>query len=67
VAAGEEPRCNWPETLRYMAPERTKNDGDAYLLTDPSKESDIYSLAMTSFSVRTSLETILLLDTIVSL
>ena len=34
-----------PETLRYMAPERVSP------LADPTKESDVYSLAMTSFSV----------------
>lgn len=38
-------------TLRYMAPERS---GEVLLLarvTDPSKESDVYSLAMASFEV----------------
>ena len=40
-------------TLRYTAPERFPRE--AYWspkVTDPSRESDIYSLAMTSFSVR---------------
>jgi len=60
-------RYNQPETLRYMAPERTKGGGDGRWVSGPSKESDVYSLAMTSFSVRTSLEIILRLDTIASL
>jgi len=42
-----------PETLRYTAPERiTYNRGP--LVGDHSEESDVYSVAMTSFSVRTS-------------
>jgi len=39
-----------PETLRYIAPERTF-DGFSSLMLGPTKESDVYSLAMTSFSV----------------
>jgi len=41
------------ETLRYMAPERI-SDGIFSGVADPTKETDVYSLAMTSFSVRTS-------------
>ena len=37
-----------------MAPERTTVGGDGFLVDNPSKESDIYSVAMTSFSVCTS-------------
>ena len=55
------------ETLRYMAPERTPANTIGFLVDGPSKESDVYSLAMTSFSVCASLETNLLLDTTVSL
>lgn len=40
-------------TLRYMAPERLLwRDSRSPKPSDPSKESDVYSLAMTSFSVR---------------
>jgi serine/threonine protein kinase len=43
------------ETLFYMAPERLPPDGPQkyYLPTidGPSKESDVYSLAMTSYEV----------------
>jgi len=38
-------------TARYMAPERFDDDDDVDLA---SKESDIYSLAMSSFTVRSS-------------
>jgi serine/threonine protein kinase len=53
------------ETLRYIAPERLSED--LFLPTtinSPSKASDVYSLAMTSFEVRSSVATILLSDTI---
>ena len=43
-----------PETLRYMAPERASNDIHSSVV-DPTKESDVYSFAMTSFSVCTYL------------
>ena len=40
------------ETLRYMAPERVNAIGYVYGdVQGPSKESDVYSLAMTLFSV----------------
>jgi len=39
------------KTARYMAPERFDSDNDIYYA---SKESDIYSLAMTSFTVSPS-------------
>ena len=52
-----------PETLRYMAPERFLSGGSPCLVDRPSKESDVYSLAMASFSVCALLESILLLDT----
>jgi len=38
-----------PENLRYMAPERIS--GVTSHVASPTKESDVYSLAMTSFSV----------------
>ena len=51
-----------------MAPERfSPLDDDRFYVVGPSKESDIYSIAMTSFSVCTSSGAILLLDTIVPL
>jgi len=53
------------ETLRYMAPERFSARGTPLLVDGSSKESDVYSVAMISFSVRTLLETILLLETTV--
>lgn len=40
-----------PETLRYMAPERFLCDITSFLVIRSSKESDVWSLAMTSFSV----------------
>jgi len=43
-----------PETLRYMAPERISVRYDTFLVKAPSKSSDVYSLAMTVFSVCTS-------------
>ena len=43
-----------PENLRYMAPERISVRDDVIWVTSSSKESDVYSLAMTSFSVRAS-------------
>ena len=43
------------ETLRYMAPERHPAGAPTHLeMTGPSKESDVYSLALTSFSVSSS-------------
>jgi len=42
-----------PETLRYVAPERFSDDISSSVF-NPTKESDVYSLAMTSFSVRAS-------------
>jgi len=39
------------ETLRYVAPECITVRGATLRLGGPSKESDVYSLAMTSFSV----------------
>ena len=47
-------RIHRQETLRYMAPERSSPYGVGFVVNGPSKESDIYSLAMTSFSVRAS-------------
>jgi len=44
-----------PETLQYMAPERFSGEGNTVWVQGPSKESDIYSVAMTSFSVRSPL------------
>jgi serine/threonine protein kinase len=46
-------------TLRHMAPERFSGDvsGDTVslpLINGPTKEGDVYSLAMTSFEVRSS-------------
>jgi len=41
-----------PETRRYMAPEHISDDSAAPV--GPTKETDVYSLAMTSFSVRAS-------------
>ena len=42
-------------TLRFMAPEWFVGESTGDLGTSrPSKESDVYSLAMTSFSVRSS-------------
>jgi hypothetical protein len=39
-----------------MAPERISNDLiGAPIINAPSKESDVYSLAMTSFEVRSSI------------
>jgi serine/threonine protein kinase len=52
------------ETLRYMAPERLLG---APAMNGPSRESDVYSLAMTSFKVFPLLRTILLVDTIIPL
>ena len=49
------------ETIRYMAPERLS---EAPMIDGPSKVSDVYSLAMTSFKVRSSVWTIPLFDTI---
>ena len=40
-----------PETLRYIAPERISRSTSSPV-AGPTKESDVYSLAMTSFSVR---------------
>jgi len=39
------------ETLRYMAPECIVHDWGTFVVHRPSKKSDVYSLAMTSFSV----------------
>jgi serine/threonine protein kinase len=40
------------ETLRYMAPERAPEDlYDPEMIEGPSRASDVYSLAMTSFKV----------------
>jgi len=39
-----------PETLRYIAPERISDDISSPV-AGPTRESDVYSLAMTSFSV----------------
>jgi len=55
------------ETFRYVAPECITVRGGTLRLGGHSKESDVYSLAMTFFSVCPLLETVLLLDTIVSL
>ena len=54
-----------PESLRYMAPERML--GYIPVVGDPSKEGDVYSLAMTSFLVCASFGTIILLEIIVPL
>jgi len=43
-----------PETLRYMAPERVVEHTFGSFIVGPSKGSDVYSFAMTSFSVCTS-------------
>ena len=57
-----------PETLRHMAPERFLNRPHTPpLLERLSKDSDVYSLAMTAFSVCTLLETTLRLNTMVLL
>jgi len=37
-----------PETLRYSAPERVSFEAGTIFVDDPSKESDVYSLTMTS-------------------
>jgi len=58
---------NQQETLRYVAPEWITIRHATLRLGGRSKESDVYSLAMTSFSVCPLSETVLLLDTIVSL
>ena len=50
------------ETLRHMAPERFSDRG-TFLVGGSSRTSDVYSLAMTSFSVRTSFGNPLPLDT----
>jgi len=42
------------ETLRYTAPERIAYSLVAVVPDEHSKEGDVYSVAMTSFSVRTS-------------
>ena len=42
-----------PGMVRYTAPERITWTCD--IIFRPSKESDVYSLAMTSFTVRSSL------------
>ena len=39
-------------TLRYMAPERFTSEHEDMRTGGPSKYSDVYSLVMTSFSVR---------------
>ena len=39
------------ETIRYMAPERLSR---VPTINSPSKQSDVYSLATTSFEVRSS-------------
>ena len=44
-----------PETLRYKAPECFLDDYGIGV-TSSSKESDVYSVAMTSFLVCTSVE-----------
>jgi len=59
--------CHEQEILRYVAPECITIRDDQLRLGGRSKECDVYSLAMTSFSVCPLLETIILLDTIVSL
>ena len=43
-----------PESIRYMAPEHFSQDTPSTIIIGPSKESDIYSLAMTSFEVCSS-------------
>jgi len=43
-----------PEALRYMAPERFLWENYSFVVRGPSKESDIYAVAMTSFSVCTA-------------
>ena len=45
------PRYYQPETLRCMAPEHFIAQGDTFLVEVPSQKGDVYSLAMTSFSV----------------
>jgi len=45
-----------PEALQYVAPERFSYESSVFLVAGPSKESDVYSFAMASFSVRTSFE-----------
>jgi hypothetical protein len=50
-----------------MAPERLPELYSFIRIGGPSGASDIYSFAMTSFAVRSSVEIILLLDTITPL
>jgi len=50
-----------------MAPERISDRDAPFQVGRSSKVSDVYSLAMTSFSVCTLLDTILRLETIISL
>ena len=45
-----------PETVRYVAPELLSSQGASYLADSCSTASDVYSFAMTSFSVCTSLK-----------
>jgi len=59
--------CNQQEILRYVAPECITVRGVYFWLGSHSKESDVYSLAMTFFSVCPLSETVLLLDTIILL
>jgi len=57
-----------PENLQYMAPERFVNlDHDRPHVVGYSTEADVYSFAMTSFSVCTSFGTIVPLDIITPL
>ena len=42
-----------PEMVRYMAPERISSSYDGVIFY-PSKESDVYALSMTCFSVCSS-------------
>lgn len=51
------------ETIRYMAPERFLGEHIPLgFIGGPSKESDVYSLAVTSFEVRPLPQPILLFD-----
>jgi len=53
--AGLNPRMFKLRTARYMAPERFhRTIFDTNGINPASKESDVYSLAMTSFTVRPS-------------
>jgi len=53
VSTGDRSQYYQRETFRYVAPERIEDNLDFYWIANPSKGSDVYSFAMTSFSVCT--------------